>query len=38
MTEMAHYMNDGFNIMIENKWAEQPPLADDRAKLAKQQQ
>jgi hypothetical protein len=38
MTEMAHYMNDGFNIMIENKWAEQPPLADDRAKLAKKQQ
>ncbi|WP_223594622.1 DUF3231 family protein [Neobacillus bataviensis] len=36
-TEMAQYMKDGFDIMIKYKWAEQPPLADDRKKLSAQQ-
>lgn len=36
MAEMAKYMEDGFNIMIKNKWAEQAPLTDDREKLANQ--
>jgi hypothetical protein len=35
--EIAKYSEDGFNIMIENKWAEQPPMADDRKALALQQ-
>ncbi|MGG1398950.1 DUF3231 family protein [Bacillus salipaludis] len=34
LTEMATYMKDGLDIMIKNKWAEQPPLADDREKLS----
>ncbi len=33
--EMAKYMEDGLNIMIENKWLEEPPLCDDREKLTK---
>ncbi|WLD92863.1 DUF3231 family protein [Alkalihalobacillus sp. AL-G] len=37
MGEMAKYMEDGLNIMIEKKWAEQPPLADDREELGKKQ-
>jgi len=28
------YSEDGANIMIENKWLEQPPLASDRKELA----
>ena len=37
IAEMGKYMEDGFNIMIENKWAEQPPMADDREDLATKQ-
>jgi hypothetical protein len=37
IAEMGKYMEDGFNIMIENKWAEQPPLVDDREKLSTHQ-
>ncbi|SHN04980.1 DUF3231 family protein [Gracilibacillus kekensis] len=33
--EMTKYMEDGLNIMIENKWLEEPPLCDDREKLTK---
>lgn len=36
IAEIAKYMEDGFNIMIENKWAEQAPMADDREALANQ--
>ncbi|WP_058307079.1 DUF3231 family protein [Gracilibacillus massiliensis] len=34
-SEMAKYMEDGMNIMIENNWMEEPPLCDDRGKLTK---
>ncbi|MCL6574270.1 MAG: DUF3231 family protein [Bacillus sp. (in: Bacteria)] len=34
IVEMGKYMEDGFGIMIENKWAEQPPMADDRGEIA----
>jgi hypothetical protein len=34
LVEMGKYMEDGFEIMIENKWAEQPPMADDRGEIA----
>lgn len=33
--EMVKYMEDGMNILIKNKWIEEPPLNDDREKLAK---
>jgi len=36
MAELAKYMEEGFSIMIKNKWVEQPPLAEDREALAKQ--
>ncbi|WP_419158854.1 DUF3231 family protein [Rossellomorea sp. BNER] len=29
------YSEDGANIMIDNGWMEQPPLAADRDELAK---
>ncbi|MDE5056017.1 DUF3231 family protein [Niallia taxi] len=32
--EIQLYAEDGANIMIKNKWLEQPPLAPDRDKLA----
>lgn len=32
--ENARYAEDGANIMIENGWMEQPPLAADRDALA----
>ncbi|MDY0395572.1 DUF3231 family protein [Virgibacillus halophilus] len=35
MAELANYSNDGAKIMIENGWMEQPPIAADRKKLAK---
>ncbi|MFP5116059.1 DUF3231 family protein [Bacillaceae bacterium C204] len=38
LTEMAQYMEDGMNIMIKYKWAEQPPLTDDRKKLSTERQ
>ncbi|WP_051530054.1 DUF3231 family protein [Anoxybacteroides tepidamans] len=34
MAEMTQYMSDGFKMMIENEWLEQPPLAEDREALA----
>lgn len=37
MTEMATYMKDGLEILIKYKWAEQPPLSDDREKLSTQE-
>jgi hypothetical protein len=36
LAEMGKYMEDGFELMIENKWAEQPPLTDNREKLSTQ--
>ncbi|MBP2077049.1 DUF3231 family protein [Oceanobacillus polygoni] len=35
MAEIANYANDGANIMIDNGWMEQPPMAADRKGLAK---
>jgi hypothetical protein len=32
--EVAHFANDGANIMIDNVWLEQPPQATDRDELA----
>ncbi|MED4298597.1 DUF3231 family protein, partial [Priestia megaterium] len=32
--QVQMYSEDGANIMIENKWLEQPPLASDRKELA----
>lgn len=34
-TEIAAYAEDGANIVIENGWMEQPPMAADRKELAK---
>jgi hypothetical protein len=34
--EIATYAEDGAKIMIDNGWLEEPPLAPDRDKLAKQ--
>lgn len=33
--ELAHFSDDGANIMINNGWMEQPPIASDRKELAK---
>ncbi|MFC3015041.1 DUF3231 family protein [Virgibacillus litoralis] len=33
--EIQLYSEDGANIMIKNKWLEQPPMASDRDELAK---
>jgi hypothetical protein len=33
--EITHYSDDGANIMIKNRWMEQPPEAADRKKLSK---
>ncbi|WP_228547570.1 DUF3231 family protein [Filobacillus milosensis] len=35
ITEILKYAEDGMNILIKNKWMEQPPTFDDRDKLAK---
>ncbi|WP_147534207.1 DUF3231 family protein [Bacillus marasmi] len=35
MVEVQLYSEDGANIMIKNKWLEQPPIASDRDELAK---
>nr|WP_223701778.1 DUF3231 family protein [Sutcliffiella deserti] len=35
MAEIELYSEDGSNIMINNKWLEQPPIASDRDELAK---
>jgi hypothetical protein len=35
MVEIQLYSEDGSNIMINNKWLEQPPIASDRDELAK---
>ncbi|RSL30001.1 DUF3231 family protein [Salibacterium salarium] len=34
MAEMEKYTEDGMDIVIKNKWLEQPPLATDRKKLS----
>jgi hypothetical protein len=34
MVEIQLYSEDGSNIMINNKWVEQPPIASDRDELA----
>jgi len=34
LAEVLKYGEDGINIMINNQWLEQPPLAIDRKKLA----
>ncbi|GAB3043359.1 DUF3231 family protein [Virgibacillus ainsalahensis] len=34
-TEVAAYSEDGANILIDNGWMEQPPMAADRKELAK---
>ena len=33
-SELVEYGIDGYKMLIENNWAEQPPTADDRKKLA----
>ncbi|MEJ9212340.1 DUF3231 family protein, partial [Bacillus smithii] len=33
--EIQKYAEDGANIMIKNRWMEQPPMAPDRKELAK---
>lgn len=35
MAEIAHYAEDGANIMIDHSWMEQPSMAADRKDLAK---
>jgi hypothetical protein len=35
MAEILHFAEDGINLMIENRWLEQPPQAIDRDLLAK---
>ncbi|GGM18646.1 hypothetical protein GCM10011351_00550 [Paraliobacillus quinghaiensis] len=35
IAEVGLFAEDGMNIMIKNKWLEQPPQATDREKLAK---
>lgn len=35
IAEIAKYSNKGANILIENGWMEQPPIAADRKNLAK---
>ena len=35
MAEIGKYANKGANILIDNEWMEQPPIAADRKKLAK---
>lgn len=32
--EIAKYAEDGANMMINNGWLEEPPLSEDRDKLA----
>lgn len=36
IAEIGLYAEDGAQLMIENSWLEQPPMADDRKKLANQ--
>ncbi|MGM8364304.1 DUF3231 family protein [Virgibacillus sp. W0181] len=35
MAEIAKYAEDGIELLIENEWMEQPPIAADRKGLAK---
>lgn len=35
MTEVLKYGEDGVNILIDEGWLEQPPLAPDRDALSK---
>lgn len=34
ITEIGIYAEDGVNLLIENGWLEQPPMVEDREKLA----
>lgn len=34
MVEIETYVHDGIKLLIKNGWMEEPPLADDRKKLA----
>ena len=34
--EVANYGEDGINILIENKWLEEPPRTIDRRELVKE--
>ncbi len=36
ITEVANYAEDGTNIMIENRWLEEPPRVIDRRELSKE--
>lgn len=36
LVEVLKFAEDGVNILIENQWLEQPPLAADREELAKE--
>jgi hypothetical protein len=36
MTEASQYLEDAAQIMIRNKWLEQPPMAVDRRELVMQ--
>ncbi|WP_423798385.1 DUF3231 family protein [Neobacillus sp. SAB-20_R2A] len=36
IAEMGLYAEDGAQLLIKNGWLEQPPMADDREKLAKE--
>lgn len=38
MAEVAKYAEDGSNILIDNGWMEQPPIAADRDKIAKRKE
>jgi hypothetical protein len=35
ITEIVVLSEDGMNLLIENEWMEQPPLATDHEDLAK---
>src|SRR5699024_9989482 len=35
IAEIAAYANEGANILINNAWMEEPPMAADRKKLVK---
>ncbi|WP_420491404.1 DUF3231 family protein [Neobacillus drentensis] len=36
IADITRYAEDGANLLIKNGWMEQPPMFDDREKLAKQ--
>ncbi|WP_160141725.1 DUF3231 family protein [Salicibibacter halophilus] len=36
MTDIANYANDGADILMKNKWLEEPPRAEDRDRVIQQ--